>query len=169
MSRLRIGSGLALALCLAACVGPKEPPPAPAPEPVRAVPTPSPAAPLPPPSAVQDWADLPLTPGEWRYREAEGGPEAVYATAGGGFLLRCERGRRQVSLARLDVAAGPLAVRTSTIARTLEAGSPLAATDALLDAMVFSRGRFTVSTPGAAMLVIPAWPEPARVLEECRG
>jgi hypothetical protein len=35
--------------------------------------------------------------------------------------------------------------------------------------MVFSRGRFTVEVPGAPMLVIPAWPEPARVIEDCRG
>jgi hypothetical protein len=45
----------------------------------------------------------------------------------------------------------------------------LNALDSLLDSIVFSRGRFTVEVPGLPMLVIPTWPEPARVVEECRS
>jgi hypothetical protein len=45
----------------------------------------------------------------------------------------------------------------------------LQARDPLLDQIAFSRGRFTIEAPGAAMLVIPAWPEAARVIEDCRG
>ena len=53
----------------------------------------------------------------------------------------------------------PLAYATAT----LSAGDPI------LDAMVFSRGRFTVEAPGLPMLVLPTWPAPARVIEDCRG
>ena len=38
-----------------------------------------------------------------------------------------------------------------------------------LDAIAFSRGRFLVSVKGAADLVIPSWPEIARVIEDCRA
>ena len=48
------------------------------------------------------------------------------------------------------------------------AGAALAATDPWLDAMAFSRGRFTVGVAGLDLLVIPAWPELARVVEDCR-
>jgi hypothetical protein len=70
-----------------------------------------------------------------------------------------------------------MTVRTSSTARNLPlsvqgqaAGvfTSLSANDRFLDDMVFSRGRFTVEVPGTPMLVIPAWPEPARVVEDCR-
>jgi hypothetical protein len=41
--------------------------------------------------------------------------------------------------------------------------------DALLDAMAFSRGRFIVEQPGQPSLVVPAWAEFGRVVEDCRG
>jgi hypothetical protein len=34
---------------------------------------------------------------------------------------------------------------------------------------VFSRGRFAVETDGLPTLVLQTWPEPARVVEDCRG
>jgi hypothetical protein len=40
--------------------------------------------------------------------------------------------------------------------------------DPLLDAMVFSRGRFMVEARGWMPLYLPAWPEVARVVEDCR-
>jgi hypothetical protein len=39
----------------------------------------------------------------------------------------------------------------------------------LLDAMVFSRGRFAISMPGSPALVVPAGTEVAHVVEDCRG
>jgi hypothetical protein len=45
----------------------------------------------------------------------------------------------------------------------------LAANDPLLDAMVFSRGRFSIEVTGLPRLIIPTWPEPARVIEDCRS
>jgi hypothetical protein len=94
-------------------------------------------------------------------------------------VVRCEVGG-QVALERRGAApatGGALTFRTSTTARTLQARSGpsgltalLPASDPLLDAIVFSRGRFAVEA-GMTMppLVVPAWPEPARVLEDCRG
>ena len=45
----------------------------------------------------------------------------------------------------------------------------LTASDPLLDAMGFSRGRFVIEQAGAAPLVVPAWAEIERVTEDCRG
>lgn len=43
------------------------------------------------------------------------------------------------------------------------------ASDPQLDAIAFSRGRFFISMNGVTDLVIPDWPELARVVEDCRG
>ena len=45
----------------------------------------------------------------------------------------------------------------------------LAASDPLLDAIAFSRGRFAVDVPGTAPVYVPAYPEITRVVEDCRG
>ena len=45
----------------------------------------------------------------------------------------------------------------------------LTAGDPFLDKMAFSRGRFVVAVSGTPRLAIPAWPEFARVVEDCRG
>jgi hypothetical protein len=45
----------------------------------------------------------------------------------------------------------------------------LSATDPQLDAMVHSRGAFLISLPDRAELIVPAWAEFARVVEDCRG
>jgi hypothetical protein len=123
---------------------------------------------------------LPLTPGAWIYRSGGAGSEAVFGppASEAAFIVRCDTARRQVVLSR-EGGGTQLSVRTSSFERTLSATSrtePLAylsatlpASDPLLDAMVFSRGRFTVSGPGLPMLVLPAWPEPARVIEDCRS
>lgn len=44
----------------------------------------------------------------------------------------------------------------------------LAANDALLDSMAFSRGRFAVEVNGLPTLYLPAWAEVGRVIEDCR-
>jgi hypothetical protein len=66
-------------------------------------------------------------------------------------------------------------IRTSYGARTLPANAQadglaatLSASDPLLDQIAFSRGRFTVEVAGQPQLVLPAWPEVARVVEDCR-
>jgi hypothetical protein len=174
MAKLRIILGLATAIAVAGCVAKPEAPPAPEPVPV---PTPTPSA---TPTPVVDWQDMALTPGTWTYGTGAGAPIASFGVGTQAqFTVRCDTGRRQVVLARTGTAAGnTLTVRTSfgqrSLPLTVEPGSPqlvarLPASDKLLDDIAFSRGRFTVLVPGTPLLVIPAWPEPARVIEDCRS
>ncbi len=147
--------GMAAAL-LAGCVGK----PAPVAAPV-ARPAPAPAAEAPAPAAqAEAWLDRALTPGEWSYADGE----ARFA----GFSLRCDRGEGRIVVAR-EGAGGALRMRTSYGERALRSGTALPAADPLLDEIAFSRGRFAVETQGREALIIPAWPEPARVIEDCRG
>ncbi|HEX5183971.1 MAG TPA: hypothetical protein VFW19_12585 [Allosphingosinicella sp.] len=171
MRAYRLGTAAVLAIALAGCVprpaAPVAPPPAPVP-----TPPPAPVPPLPPPAPppAQDWRDIALTPGDWTYRPDPGGSIAVFGVGAPDFALRCLPAARQIVMDRAGAAAGaPLVVRTSFGERIVAAGTPLPAGDPLLDQMAFSRGRFTVAAPGLPMLVIPAWPEPARTIEDCRG
>lgn len=193
MPRVRLAGryrliALAGALGLCACV-----PPAPEPTPV---PTPTPAATarqdqarapaarqaaIP---AVTAWMDEPPTPGDWTY-VAE--PEETLAVFGTGrtpdtvqLMLRCDRQSGRVGLARAGSADGQveMLVRTETQERRLTASpvrsrgplivAELAASDPLLDAIAFSRGRFAIDVPGTAPVYAPAWPEITRVVEDCR-
>lgn len=163
------------ALAAAGCM-PRQEAPAPAPEPPPAAELAP--APTPSPTPTADWRDVPLTPGDWRFDPARA--VAEFGTAGAPlFSLRCDAPAKQIVLTRTGTATGnALIIRTSFGFRSLllqtVAGSPqvvarVPANDRLLDGMVFSRGRFTVQLPGAALLVIPAFAEPARVIEDCRG
>jgi hypothetical protein len=157
--------GMAAIAALAACA----PKPAPAPPVVQEPPAPTP--PPPPPAEMSaDWRDQPLSAGDWRYQAAAGGSEARFEGPVASFALRCDRGRGQVLLSRAGVSAGgPLTVRTSHGARDLAAEAVMAAADPFLDAIVFSRGRFTVEAAGLPTLIVPAWPEPGKVVEDCRN
>jgi len=165
MSGMRSIAGLACvagAALLSACAGKPDPAPAPRPAPpVRQAPPPAVAAP-PAEADSQGWRDGPLTPGDWSFDAASG--EARY----GDFSLRCDKARRQVVLARAG-ASGPLRLRTTYGEHALAAGAALPADDPRLDEIAFSRGRFAVDAPGMATLVLPAWPEPARIVGDCRG
>jgi hypothetical protein len=145
---------------LTACASRPEPAP-PRAAPVRQ-PAPQPAEPPPVETGAEDWRDLPLAPGDWSFDA--GANEARY----GDFSLRCDSARGQI-VARRSGVSGPLRLRTTYGERVLPADGALASSDPLLDEMAFSRGRFTVDAPGAATLVLPAWPEPARVVGDCRG
>lgn len=166
----RIAAGLAAAgaaALLAGCAGK----PAPAPAPVTVARPAPPPAPVPPPPdpGRPDAPDPPLTEGDWHYAAEAGGSVATFGPARAPRLVvRCDSVRRQVSLS-VDGMALPLRVRTSFGQRGLPAGAMLAAGDPLLDEMVFSRGRFTLEAQGMAALIVPTWPEPARVVEDCRG
>jgi len=168
------------ALALAGCsTTPKMVPAAPAPVPAPA-PTPSPApAPSPPPSA--DWRDWALTPGTWAYRQDERGSIALFGQAGtdAELTLRCDRTRGRLYLSRRGAGATGLDIRTTSVTRRLSAlptgGTPaylaveLGVRDPLLDAIGFSRGRFVVEAQGLPVLVVPAWAETLRVVEDCRA
>ncbi|MGN7998236.1 hypothetical protein [Sphingomonas sp. 22176] len=174
MRLLSLFAGVGL-FALAGCVpAPSTPPPAPAPRPV-----PVPAPPLPPapkPAIGADWRDWPLTPGDWRYRAGS----ATYGVAGGAPLatLRCDLAMRRVTLARTGTAPTTLTLRTTSAVRAIPAtpdaaasgmlAMAFAANDSFLDAIGFSRGRFVIEGGGLPTLVIPAWPEILRVVEDCR-
>jgi hypothetical protein len=171
-SRIWSGGALAALAMLAAC--------APRPLPPTSVPTPPPPAPAPPPPPapppVAAWQDGPLTAGDWSY-EPQARPRAAFARQGPLFVVECTDDRR-IRLARIggDAPASGLTIRTTFGQRTLPAAgegpatsATLAASDPLLDEIAFSRGRFLVHVDGVPDLVLPAWPEPARVIEDCRG
>ena len=161
--RFRRSLCVALLALACACVprtAPPRPLPAPPPPPP---PAPAPAAPPPAPAAPVAWQDGPLAEGDWSYA----GQEARFEGPGGVLLaLRCEPSR-QIALLRPGAPAGPLTIVTSFGER--EVAAPLAAGDPLLDEIAFSRGRFLVRSADGAALVLPSWPEPARLIEECRG
>jgi hypothetical protein len=175
--RLRLtGAALAL-LALGACVPRGTPPapapgPAPAPRPVPVAP-PSPAPPAPPPA---DWATGPLSPGDWTYRPSSSAPLAIFQSAALSFTIRCQADRA-IWLAVTGAQGDALVIRTSYGMRRLPAErvhlnemfAQLPVPDPLLDQMAFSRGRFLVTVEGGPSLVVPAWPEVGRVIEDCRG
>jgi hypothetical protein len=136
----------------------------------------------PPPPPRADWRDIPLTPGNWFYRNEGATSQALFGPANSeaSFIVRCDRARGQVVLSREGSANGNMmTVRTTSGARNFPLSvqtEPLASVsaslnpnDRFLDSMAFSRGRITVEVPGTPMLVIPSWAEPARVIEDCRG
>jgi len=158
-----------LPLALAGCVAPRRAPPV-----VSAAP---PVAKLAPAAPVEEaeWQDVPLTPGTWVYAATAGSSTASYGRPDRTVLtIRCDRPRGQVVIAQLNAPAAALTIRTSYGVRTLPpaadgtASASLAARDPLLDQIAFSRGRFSVTGSGPT-LYLPAWAEPARVIEDCRG
>ena len=172
-----LASAALLSLSVAGCVAP--PADAPPPPPARA------AAPPPPPPApaplASDWRDWPLTPGTWTYeRDARGG-RAMFGAAGSDarLVLRCDLPARRFMLSRAGQATGPLTVRTSSTTRAVPVrptggtqayvAAEFAAREPLLDAMAFSRGHFVIEQAGAPALVVPAYAEIGRVIEDCRG
>lgn len=89
-------------------------------------------------------------------------------------MVRCDLAQRTISLT-LPGASAPgatLAITTTDGARTYpatDAGAVTRATDPFLDRIAFSRGRFRVQLTGRAALILPAWPEFARTVEDCRS
>lgn len=170
----------ALALMVTACAPPtvvpqRAPPPAP-----QRAPTPAPAPvtpPAPAPRTSQDWRDAPQTVGNW---SQQGGTARFGPGEATLFALVCNRAGRTVSLVRTGASTVslPMTIVTTSDTRPLSAdpapqGQPqliatLAANDALLDSMAFSRGRFAVEVNGLPTLYLPAWAEVGRVIEDCR-
>ena len=173
---------MTIAAALSSCSAPEIVPPAPQPVPAPApAPAPPPRpAPTPPPPATTDWRDWPVTPGSWVYRQDERGSIALFGRMGedAELTLRCDRARQRIYLSRRGEGQGAMVVRTSSTLRSLGAaptgGTPayhaveFSPRDSLLDAMAFSRGRFVIEGAGAPHLVIPAWGEIHRVIEDCR-
>jgi hypothetical protein len=144
------------------------------------------ALPLAAPSVAQAPARIELesvrpTSGSWSYRALQGGSSATFLAAGGvqNLVVRCNRPARTVSVVRSGVpaAAATMSIWTTSTSRSVPARydltkqltADLAASDPLLDAIAYSRGRFATAATGAPMLTVPASPEAARVIEDCRS
>lgn len=126
--------------------------------------------------------DAPATVGDWSYRTASTGGTAVFGDpqSGARFSLRCDRNARVVSLWRARQGAGgaTMTLRSESQMRNLPAAptagqvpgleARLPASDRLLDAIAFSKGRFAVEASGAPALYLPSWAEVTRVIEDCR-
>jgi len=176
LASLVSSAALALSGCSTTTMVPAAPP---APVPVPA-PTPSPTPRAAPPVSA-DWRDWALTPGTWAYRQDERGSIALFGQAGADaeLTLRCDRARGRIYLSRRGAGATSLDIRTTSLTRRLDAlptgGMPaylaaeLGVRDPLLDAIGFSRGRFLVEAQGQPVLVVPAWAETLRVVEDCRA
>jgi len=125
-------------------------------------------------ASVDAYRGRPLAPGAWTLRLAAGSSEANYGEVGRPALtLRCDLVSRRVRISRPDRPAGAITIITSSLTRTLSAPGELTVYDPLLDAIAFSRGRFVVMTPASTaavsdVLILPAWPEAARIAEDCR-
>ncbi len=175
--RYKLAAAASIALLLAGCVPPPKPAPvvAPAPPPVvRPSPPPVVTPPLP-----ANWNDWPFTPGDWVYRKDGVGSIALFGPPGGDAMLtlRCDRTRGAIYLS-VHGPGDAATIRTTSLTRSIslrptggDAGyvaSQLTPGDAMLDAMVFSRGRFVVEREGVAPLVVPPYAEIGRVIEDCR-
>ncbi len=164
-------------LLLAGCsvVPPVAPPPPP---------PPAPAAPSPPPPApavsTLPWEEAPVAAGDWTYRQAGADSSATFGIQGGAPLLtlRCVAATRQITLARAGAAgASAMTIRTTYGAlqwasgATGDAGGSVtrAGSDPGFDWIAFSRGRISVEAIGASRLIVPAWAEIVRVIEDCRN
>jgi hypothetical protein len=110
-----------------------------------------------------------------------GGSDAVFtdSSARVQLTLHCSRAIRRVTIAKAATAAAPfMVVWTSSLSRSIPASFDpatqrvsvnLPAYDGLLDAMAYSRGRIGVTVSGTSPLIVPAWPEVARLVEDCRS
>ena len=127
-----------------------------------------------------DFSTARFAPGSWTHQSVAGGSMARFVDARGTarLVIQCARATRRVTIAYASAApAQSLHVWTTSASRNLPArfepnamrvSAELPAFDALLDGIAFSRGRIAVTMPGSVPLVVPAWPEAARTIEDCR-
>ena len=128
-----------------------------------------------------DIRTAPVAAGSWSYRATASGSEAAFMDAGTvrRLVVRCTRMTRTVSLSMTSTVTAPMVtVLTTDTGRLLPVRfdrqafqliADVPAGDPLLDALAFSRGRVALSISGLPPLVVPAWAEPARVVEDCRS
>jgi hypothetical protein len=118
-----------------------------------------------------DWRTRPLTAGAWTWRGTAEASEAIFSDSRGPQLvIRCTRATRRVSFSRTGAApAAPIRVATTSSQRQLPTGNMVLASDPLLDAIAFSRGRLWVDVQGTLPLVMRSAAEPARSIEDCRS
>jgi hypothetical protein len=135
----------------------------------------------PPPTTQTNFTYASPIGGSWAYAATSDGSEATFLNAASQsqLIVHCARATRRVSIAKPAAAAAPfLLIWTTTQTRNAPASfnsatarltADFAAFDPLLDALSFSRGRIAFSVTGTPPLVLPPWPEIARVVEDCRS
>lgn len=109
---------------------------------------------------------FPLADGQWTYFATASGSIALYGTQ---LQLRCDRATRTVTISRPNAAPAILTVTTDSLTRNLPPSGRLLASDQLLDAIAFSRGRVVISGGMGPTVAVPNWPEAARSIEDCRN
>ncbi|MGE0009092.1 MAG: hypothetical protein AB7S92_26385 [Parvibaculaceae bacterium] len=136
-------------------------------------------------AAPPAWLDAPVAAGEWSYRGDAQDSAAFFGVRSTPpqLAIRCDRRNRLIRLDRRlpapATAPATIGIRTSygetqRPAGAIDPAQPLLsarlrATDPTLDEIAFSRGRFMITASGASPLIVPARPEVARVIEDCRG
>ena len=126
----------------------------------------APAAAQQSPLSFEAGKSLPLANGQWDYFATAGGSIAAY---GNHIQLRCDRATRTVTISRPKSGPTALTIATDSSSGTLPPSGRLLATDPLLDAIAYSRGRFIVSGGTGPTEAVPSWPEAARSIEDCRN
>ena len=131
--------------------------------------------------AVPDLSIAKPIAGSWTYAAATDGSDATFASETGAvqLSLHCTRATRRVSITKpASISAPMMDVWTSGAARsvpvtfnaaTARLSADLGAYDNLLDGMANSRGRIAFTVGSQPPIVVPAWPEVARVIEDCRA
>jgi hypothetical protein len=130
---------------------------------------------------VPDLSTATPVEGSWSYGPATDGSESRFTNSGGATQLwvHCTRTTRHLTISKSATAAAPLLnVWTSSMTKSVPASfNPatgrltidLATYDPLLDALATSRARLGFSVGTQPALVVPAWAEVARVIEDCRS
>jgi hypothetical protein len=130
--------------------------------------------------AIPDLSTATVLPGNWSFAFGAGGSDATFTDSAGNqqLWMHCTRVTRRLSIAKRATGAAPfLQVWTDSMQRSVPASyNPatgrltidVAAQDPLLDAIASSRGRMGFTIPNQPALVVPAWPEAARAIEDCR-
>jgi hypothetical protein len=134
--------------------------------------------------AIANWQDQKAAAGDWVWKSDARGSVALFGAAGADatFLIRCEREGRRVFVSRAGAFAvgetGRMTIRTTSALQTYPVANAntappyisaaLNASDPHLDAMMYTRGKFLISVKGGDDLIIPAWAEISRVIEDCR-
>ena len=171
--------GSVLLVSFAALSGCVAPPPAAPPAPRLPVSRPT----LAPPPVSAPVSATPgegtVSPGIWTYGTDARGSRAMFGQPNRDALLvlRCDRAAQRIFVSVPGNVPDTLTLRATSTVRQFAArptgSSPayvavdLAPADPLLDALAFSRGRFTVAL-GSRAVAVPAWPEFTRVVEDCR-
>jgi hypothetical protein len=181
MRAARQSAALAAVVMLAACqvVPPAAPQPAAPPPQPAPPPAPAPVAP------TLTWDVAPVAQGNWTYQQSGGRTVARFANGATQPVLSmtCDPASKIIAVARSGAvsAATTMTIRTTaaTLAWPAVPGSDAArqpamvasrpASDNGFDSMAFSRGRFSIEVGGMSRLIVPAWAEVARVIEDCRG